>query len=185
MDRRPLGGPAARRRLLAARDGQRLRAAARARGGRPTGLARAIGELGRLPKTLHLLAFIDDETYRRRILTQRNRGESRHSLARAIFHGQQGELCQRYREGQEDQLGALGLVVNALVLWTTRYTDLTLAQLRREGIAVRDEDVARLSPLAFEHINVHGRYTFVLAEPLARGALRPLHDPALDDTLEG
>ncbi len=35
-------------------------------GGRPTGLARAIGELGRLPKTLHLLAFIDDETYRRR-----------------------------------------------------------------------------------------------------------------------
>jgi len=106
-------------------------------------------------------------------------------LARAIFHGQKGELCQRYREGQEDQLGALGLVVNALVLWTTRYTDLTLAQLRREGIAVRDEDVARLSPLAFEHINVHGRYTFVLAEPLARGALRPLHDPALDDTLEG
>jgi hypothetical protein len=32
---------------------------------------------------------------------------------------------------------------------------------------------------------VHGRYTFALAEPLARGALRPLHDPALDGTLEG
>jgi len=153
--------------------------------GRPTGLARAIGELGRLPKTLHLLAFIDDETYRRRILTQRNRGERRHSLARAIFHGQKGERRQRYREGQEDQLGALGLVVNALVLWTTRYTDLALAQLRRVGVAVRDEDVARLSPLAREHINVHGRYTFALAEPLARGALRPLHDPALDGALEG
>ena len=29
-------------------------------------------------------------------------------MARAIFHGQRGEIRQRYREGQEDQLGALG-----------------------------------------------------------------------------
>lgn len=28
---------------------------------------------------------------------------------------------QRYREGQEDQLGALGLVVNVIVLWNTLY----------------------------------------------------------------
>jgi hypothetical protein len=32
-----------------------------------------------------------------------------------IFHGRRGELRQRYREGQEDQLGALGLVVNLVV----------------------------------------------------------------------
>jgi Tn3 transposase DDE domain len=43
--------------------------------------------LGRIPKTLYLLAYIDDESYRRRILTQLNRGESRHSVARAVFHG--------------------------------------------------------------------------------------------------
>jgi hypothetical protein len=30
-----------------------------------------------------------------------------------------GELRQRYREGQEDQLGALGLVVNMIVFWNT------------------------------------------------------------------
>jgi hypothetical protein len=59
---------------------------------------------------------IDDEGYRRSILTQLNRGEGRHSLAREVFHGHRGELRQRYREGQEDQLGALGLVVNVLVL---------------------------------------------------------------------
>jgi len=28
-------------------------------------------------------------------------------------------MCQRYREGQEEQLGALGLVMNAIVLWNT------------------------------------------------------------------
>jgi TnpA family transposase len=31
---------------------------------------------------------IDDENYRRRILIQRNRGEGRHRVARAVFHGQ-------------------------------------------------------------------------------------------------
>ena len=86
---------------------------------RPTRLARALQELGRLIKSLYMLRFIDDETYRRRILVQLNRGESRHLLARTIFHGKRGELRQRYREGQEDQLGALGLVVNLVVLWNT------------------------------------------------------------------
>jgi len=97
-------------------------------GSHQSALARAIGELGRIPKTLHLLAVYDDEAYRRRMVTQLNRGESQHSLARAVFHGRKGELRQHYCEGQEDQLGALGLVVNMLVLWSTRYMDVALAQ---------------------------------------------------------
>ena len=78
---------------------------------------------------------------------QLNRGEGRHQLARVVFHGKRGELRQRYREGQEDQLGALGLVVNVIVLWNTIYMDAVLNQLRAEGFDVRSEDVARLSPL--------------------------------------
>ncbi len=72
-------------------------------------------------RLFYLLSYVDDETHRRRILTQLNRGEGRHSVARTVFHGQRGEVRQRYREGQEDQLGALGLVVNVLVLWNTLY----------------------------------------------------------------
>ena len=119
---------------------------------RPTKLARALEELGRLIKTLYLLRFIDDEAYRRRILVQLNRGEGRHQLARVVFHGKRGELRQRYREGQEDQLGSLGLVVNVIVLWNTIYMDAALSQLRAEGFDVLPEDVARLSPLGFDHI---------------------------------
>ena len=145
---------------------------------RPTPLARALEELGRLIKTLYLLAYLDDAAYRRRILVQLNRGEGRHQLARVVFHGKRGELRQPYREGQEDQLGALGLVVNAIILWNTIYMDAAIAQLRQEGFEVRDEDLARLSPLGFEHINLLGRYIFSLPEPVARGQLRPLRDPA-------
>jgi TnpA family transposase len=148
---------------------------------RPSTLARAIGALGRIPKTLYMLAYIDDESYRRRILTQLNRGESRHSVARAVFHGQRGELRQRYREGQEDQLGALGLVVNAIVLWNTYYMEAALQRLRAEGMPVASADVARLSPLVHHHINFQGRYAFALSEAVARGKLRPLRDLSEDE----
>jgi TnpA family transposase len=148
---------------------------------RPSTLARAGAALGRLPKTLYMLSYIDDERSRRRILTQLTRGEGRHSVARAVFHGQRGELRQRYREGQEDQRGALGLVVNAIVLWNTLDMEAALTQLRDEGAEVRDEDVARLSPLVYHHSNFQGRSSFALSEAVARGELRPLRDPdALD-----
>jgi TnpA family transposase len=146
------------------------------RGDQPSTLGRAVGELGCVAKTLYLLNYIDDETYRRRILTQLNRGEGRHSLARVTFHGQKGELRQRYREGQEDQLTALGLVVNALVLWNTFYMNAALTSVRQQQ-SVNEEDVVRLSPLEHSHINMLGRYQFTLPESLVQGEMRPLRDP--------
>ena len=61
----------------------------------PTRLAQALAEFGRIDKTLHSLTYIDDENRRRATLTQLNRGEGRHSLGRAVFHGKRGELRQR------------------------------------------------------------------------------------------
>jgi len=100
-----------------------------------------------------------------------------------VFHGRRGELRQRYREGQEDQLGALSLVVNMLVLWNTLYMDRVLAQLRAQGAVVNDDDVERLSPLGSNHFNFLGRCHFALPEAVARGEFRPLRDPtdAADD----
>lgn len=144
------------------------------RGGRPTVLGRAIGELGRIYKTRYLLAYLDDEGYRRRILTQLNRGEARHSLARAVFYGKRGELHQAYREGQEDQLSALGLVVNAIILWNTRYMGVAVDALLQEGIAIDEADLSRLSPLSHDHIAMLGQYSFHVPESVAQGRLRPL-----------
>jgi TnpA family transposase len=146
------------------------------RDGHPTPLAQAFAEYGRIAKTLHLLAMVDpiDTGYRRTVHRQLTVQESRHRLARKIFHGQRGELRHSYREGQEDALGALGLVLNAVVLWNTRYIDAAVDRLRADGHPVRNEDVARLSPLGHAHINMLGRYAF---SPRTDRALRPLRDP--------
>ena len=154
------------------------------RGSKPSTLAKAIGELGRVSKTLYLLNYVDDENYRRRILTQLNRGEGRHSLARAVFHGRKGEVRQPYREGQEDQLGTLGLVVNAIVLWNTFYMNSALMHLRIQGLSAKPEEIARSSPLGNAHINMLGRYHFELSEALLKGEMRPLRDFSEIDVFE-
>ena len=101
--------------------------------------------------------------------------ESRHKLAREVCHGKRGTIHQAYRDGMEDQLGSLGLVLNAVVLWTTKYINAAVAQLRAEGHDIRDEDIARLSPLKHKNLNVLGRHSFTASLPT--GGLRPLRDP--------
>jgi hypothetical protein len=56
---------------------------------------------------------------------------------------------------------ALRLVVNAVVLWSTRYLDDSLSWKQAPSTFVKPEDVERLSPLLFAPINVLGRYAFV------------------------
>jgi TnpA family transposase len=150
------------------------------RDGRPTVLGDAIAHYGRIAKTLHILRLADEPSYRRQIKSQANLQEGRHALARKIFHGRAGQLYQHYQEGMEDQIGALGLVLNALVLFNTRYMDAAVVQLRAEGFDVREQDIARLSPFVRHHVNMLGRYSFLLPE--MPGGLRPLRDPYRAET---
>ena len=68
----------------------------------------------------------------------------------------------------------LGLVVNMI------YMEAALNQLRLEGHQIYEADVARLSPLIHDHINMLGRYSFAMPETVARGELRPLRNPIVD-----
>ncbi len=86
------------------------------RGPSPSSLARALAELGRVIKTLHVLEYAHDPAYRRTIHHLLSRGERRNSLARDVFHGQRGQLRKHYQAGQENQLGSPGIMINIIVL---------------------------------------------------------------------
>jgi len=64
-----------------------------------------------------------------------------------------------------------------IVLWNTVYIDAALDQLRQQGVPVDPADIARLSPLLDEHLNVHGHYAITAAGP----NLRPRRDPTAPD----
>lgn len=149
------------------------------RDGQPTALGQAIAHFGRIFKTLHILRLADDEPYRREGKAQSNLVEGRHDLARTIYHGRKGEMTRAYYEGMEDQLSALGLVLNCVVVWNTVYENRALAALRAGGYPVLDTDVERLSAFVRAHIGIDGHYSFHLPDP--SGVHRPLRDPDADD----
>ncbi|MER5418514.1 Tn3 family transposase [Streptosporangium roseum] len=56
-------------------------------------------------------------------------------LARKIAFGNRGQLRQRYREGLEDQLGSLGLALNAVTITSRKGERMALGRLRDGGLA--------------------------------------------------
>lgn len=58
-------------------------------------LQQALQELGRIAKTWHILEYVDDPAFRRRVLIGLNKGETLHSLAREISFGRQGRFMDR------------------------------------------------------------------------------------------
>jgi hypothetical protein len=144
---------------------------------KPTTLARALSEIGRIAKTIHILHYIDDRAFRRRILTQLNHTELRHRLGRRIHHGERGEIRSPLQQGQEEQLGALGLALNAVVHWNALYMQEAIQQVRRDGMDVHNDDITHLSPLIWRHLNFLGQYDFSLPDTVINGRLRPLRNP--------
>ncbi len=87
----------------------------------------------------------------------------------------------------EDQLGALGLGLNAITWWNSLYIDAAVKQLEAGAMGIKGGRIspeirARLSPLVSEHINFHGFYPF--HRPDLGEGLRALRDPAAADQEE-
>ncbi|RRR75348.1 MAG: hypothetical protein EI684_04835 [Candidatus Viridilinea halotolerans] len=138
------------------------------------GAHRGIQELGRVFKTISALTYISDEDYRRRIHHTLNKGELLHALAREVFFGQQGLFRERDYEGQLNRATCMSLIINAIVVWNTRYLMAALDELRRQGMTVNDSDLPYLTPLLWEHITFHGSYHFDLRAAQQQSGLRPL-----------
>lgn len=98
---------------------------------RQNGVAAALRELGRLERTLFTLDWIDDPELRREAGQELNNGETRNSLARAVFIHRLGEIRDRTYENQQHRASRLNLLVTAIILWNTRYLERAVAALRQ------------------------------------------------------
>src|ERR1700685_838594 len=121
-------------------------------------LAGALSQLGRLMKTLHILRYIQEEPLRDAIQLQLNRGEFRHILAKSLFFANQGGFRSGDYEEVMNKASSLSLLSNAVLVWNTVHIARIVDQLRAAGHEVRDEDLARVSPLAHAHVIPTGSY---------------------------
>jgi TnpA family transposase len=142
---------------------------------RQNGVAAALRELGRLERTLFTLDWISDPELRHEAGQELNKGESRNSLARAVFIHRLGEIRDRTYENQQHRASGLNLLVTAIILWNTRYLEHAVAALRQVE-DVPDYLLAHLSPLGWEHINLTGDYVWAgqLSMSENTDGLRPL-----------
>jgi TnpA family transposase len=141
---------------------------------RQNGLALALRELGKLERTLFTLQWLQDPELRRRSHVGLNKGEQQNALRRAVFFNRLGEIRDRTYENQRHRASGLNLLVAAIILWNTTYLQRAVDHLRKQGHYPAPGDLAHLSPLGWEHINLTGDYQWDTSPTLGPDQFRPL-----------
>ena len=120
----------------------------------------ALGEIGRIERTLFMLEWIEHPELRMACQAGLSKSEARHTLARAVFAHSQGRIHDRSHAAQQRRVMVLNLVIAALVYWNTSYMDKAANYLRRQG-RLPDPNLLRyVSPLGWYHISLTGDYNW-------------------------
>ena len=141
---------------------------------RQNSLALALRELGKLERTLFTLQWLQDPELRRRSHVGLNKGEQQNALRRAVFFNRLGEIRDRSYENQRHRASGLNLLVAAIILWNTTYLQRAVDHLRKQGHHPAPGDLAHLSPLGWEHVNLTGDYRWETSPTLGPDQFRPL-----------
>ena len=145
---------------------------------RQNSLALALRELGKLERTFFTLQWLQDPELRRRSHVGLNKGEQQNALRRAVFFNRLGEIRDRSYENQRHRASGLNLLVAALIRWNTTYLQRAVDPLRDQRQHPAPGDLAHLSPLGWEHINLTGDYHWETSPTLGPDQFRPLRTRA-------
>ncbi|MFT7596869.1 MAG: TnpA family transposase [Paracoccaceae bacterium] len=118
----------------------------------------ALGEIGRIERTLFMLNWIENADLRKECQAGLNKGEARHSLARAVFAHAQGRIHDRSDVAQQKRAMALNLVIAAIMFWNTVYMDKAASHLAKTSPLYDAALLTHTSPLGWEHIILSGDF---------------------------
>lgn len=119
----------------------------------------ALKEFGRIIKSIFVLKYVDDVTWRQAIEKQLNKGELANKFASAVSFAGQG-ITEAYREDQEISALCKTILQNIIILWN--YIELTRIIMRsnKEGREAMLANITSASILTWQHVNLHGTYDF-------------------------
>ncbi len=120
----------------------------------------ALWEFDNIIKSLYMLDYVDSPALRRNVQKALNRGESYHQLRRAIAYAHGGRFRVRSQHEQEIWNECARLIGNAVVYYNSLILSEVLRELEAQRALASAEDLKRISPLAWQHINFYGRYQF-------------------------
>ena len=104
-----------------------------------------------------------------------NKGEARHTLARAVAFHRLGRFRDRSHDRQSHRAAALNLVTACIGVFNCRYLSRAVTDLRQKGVVIDEQRLRRLSPLGWDHINLTGDYVWTESPAYDADGLRPLN----------
>jgi len=125
-----------------------------------------------------MLDWIEDIGLRADTNDVLNKGEARHTLARAVAFHRLGRFPDRSHGRQSHRAAALNLVTACIGLFNCRHLDRALTDLRQRAVVIDDQRLRRLSPLGWDHINLTGDYVWSENPVYDAEGMRPLNSEA-------
>src|SRR3984893_17442055 len=121
-----------------------------------TGPNRALWEYDNIIKSLYLLNYIDSASLRQNVQQAVNRGENYHQLRRTVSYANYGKLRFGTEYAQHLWSERSRLIANCI----THYNATLLAHKESRGDMQGAALVKQASPVAWQHVNLYGRYEF-------------------------
>jgi len=120
----------------------------------------ALHEYDRLIKSIYVLEYVDNSTLRHYVQQALNRGEAYHQLKRAIT----SVNGNKFRGGNDYQVSQWNdcarLISNCIIYYNSALLSAFLQIQERNGRQDVVDIISRLSPVAWQHINLNGEYAF-------------------------
>ena len=121
---------------------------------------RALWEYDNIIRSLYLLDYVDSPPLRRHVQKAVNRTESYHKLRRAIAYANGGKLRLKTEMEQEIWNECSRLIANCIIHYNATILSDLLAYYEEIGDVAGAERLKQVSPIAWQHINLYGRYEF-------------------------
>ena len=108
-----------------------------------------------------MLNYVDSPALRQNIQKALNRGENYHQLCRAISYAGFGKLRFKLEYEQELWAECSRLIANCIIFYNASILSRLLEHQERTGDTRGAEATKRISPIAWQHINLQGRFEFL------------------------
>ncbi|WP_309710000.1 Tn3 family transposase [Armatimonas sp.] len=123
-------------------------------------IKRALWEYDSIHRSLYLLTYIDSLSVRKNVQKAVNRGENYHQLRRAVSFASFGKL--RFKTEYEQDLWSecSRLIANSVIFYNASILSRFLEHQERNGDMQGADATKKVSPIAWQNTNLHGRYEF-------------------------
>jgi TnpA family transposase len=121
---------------------------------------KAMWELDNIFRSIYVLNYVDNLLLRQNVHRVLNRGEAYHQLRRAIPHANQGKFRVKTEHEQQIWSECSRLIANSIIFYNAFILSELLTHLmakQKDGLV---DIVKRVSPVAWRHVNLGGRFKF-------------------------